>query len=86
MVNAWTGIGTQSDYQTVVDAGLMTCAYFCHGSTKWWRMTDKGAALVQSWTHAGLHIGHFDGYQPTYHVDSIIESCLQTEREKSCTR
>ena len=86
MVNAWTGIGTQSDYQTVVDAGLMTYVHFCHGSTKWWRMTNKGADLVQSWIHAGLHIGHFDGYQPTYHVDSIIESCLQNKMEKSCSR
>ncbi len=84
MVNAWTGIGTRSDYQTVVDAGLMIYVHFCHGSTKWWRMTNKGADLVQSWIHAGLHIGHFDGYEPTYHVDSIIESCLQEEREKPC--
>ena len=85
MTGIWTGVGTQSDYQTVVNAGLMTWVNFRHGSTMWWRMTDKGADLVQRWIHAGLHIGHFDGYQPTYHVDEIIESCLQNEREKSCS-
>lgn len=86
MVNAWTGIGTRSDYRTVVDAGLMTYVHFCQGSTKWWRMTDKGAILVQSWIHAGLHIGHFDdSVHARYAIDSIIETCRQSEREKSCT-
>ncbi len=87
MAEAWTGVGTKSEYQTVVNAGLMTQNQGCrHGGTKWWRMTDKGAALVQRWIHAGLHLGHFDGYDPTYHVYEIIESCLQNEREKSCSR
>lgn len=87
MVEAWTGIGTKSDYQTVVDAGLMTYVHFRHGSIKWWRMTEKGASLVQSWVHAGLHLGHFDGYDPTYHVDDIIESCRHNNKlEESCTR
>ena len=76
MTGIWTGVGTQSDYQTVVNAGLMTWVNFRHGSTMWWRMTETGANLVQSWIHAGLHLGHFDGYEPTYHVDSIIESCV----------
>lgn len=87
MVEAWTGVGTKSEYRTVVNGGLMAINLGCrHRSTRWFRMTEKGAALVQRWIHAGLHLGHFDGYQPTYHVDEIIESCLQKEREQSCTR
>lgn len=88
MTCAWTGLGTKSDYQTVINAGLMRhteCGY-THGQVIWWRMTDKGASLVQDWIHSGLCLGHFDdSVSARYAIDSIIEACRQGEREKSCT-
>ncbi len=46
--DAWTGLGTATDYKLVVKAGLME---HVHGPNPrylcWWRLTDAGVVRVQ---------------------------------------
>ena len=45
---AWTGLGSATYYKPVVDAGLMEIATRPNpGHLTWWRLTDKGAAIVR---------------------------------------
>jgi hypothetical protein len=55
LTTAWTGLGTLTDYRTMTCAGLMRPATSADkGCACWWRLTDKGAAIVQSWIDEGL--------------------------------
>lgn len=52
---AWTGLGTRTDYRPVLDAGLMTFVEEPYPRcSQWLRLTDKGTAIVQKWLDAGL--------------------------------
>jgi hypothetical protein len=54
LTQAWTGLGPATTYKPAVDGGYMEIVgepnprYNC-----WWRLTDKGAAIVQAWLDAG---------------------------------
>ena len=51
---AWTGLGSFSQHETVYNAGLMTYATSPNpGYMTWWRLTEKGAEIVQKWLDAG---------------------------------
>jgi len=55
LTGAWTGLGTATEYAPVVQAGYMTVATSPNpGYMTWWRLTDKGAEIVQGWLDAGL--------------------------------
>ncbi len=48
LTTAWTGLGSATQYKPAVDAGLMECATQLNpGYLTWWRLTEKGAAIVQ---------------------------------------
>lgn len=48
LTEAWTGLGSATLYKPVVNAGLMECATTLNpGYSTWWRLTEKGAAIVQ---------------------------------------
>ena len=52
---ARTGLGSATTYAPAVKAGLMECATTLNPRySTWWRLTPKGAAIVQGWL--------FDGY------------------------
>lgn len=55
LIKAWTGLGSYTQYKSVVDAGLMTRVHAPNpGYMVWWKLTDKGAAIVQRWLDAGI--------------------------------
>jgi hypothetical protein len=50
LTTAWTGLGSATQYKPAVNAGLMECATQLNpGYLTWWRLTEKGAAIVQKW-------------------------------------
>lgn len=45
---AWTGLGTYTDYKPAIVADLMTYVHRPNPRCiQWWRLTDRGAAIVQ---------------------------------------
>ena len=50
LIEAWTGLGTRSTYEPVLDIGLMEWVREpkprCTG---WLRLTEAGATIVQEW-------------------------------------
>lgn len=54
LTSAWTGLGSASQYKPAVSLGLMECATSPNpGYMTWWRLTERGAAIVQAWLDAG---------------------------------
>lgn len=54
MTEAWTGLGVASVYAPVVRAGYMELVHEPNrGYDSWWRLTPKGATIVQAWLDAG---------------------------------
>jgi len=54
LTRAWTGLGSASAYAPVVNAGLMTVATSPNPRySTWWRLTEKGAKVVQHWIDSG---------------------------------
>ena len=55
LTKVWTGLGTATEYAPAVKGGYMARIhdpnrrYLC-----WWRLTEKGAAIVQEWIDSGL--------------------------------
>jgi hypothetical protein len=59
------GIGHRILFESVARSGLMYCAtpeYPQTGFTTWWKLTRKGAAIVQSWINTG-HCKLNDNFQ-----------------------
>ena len=55
LTRGWTGLGTATDYAPVVRGGYMEVATGLNpGYDTWWRLTAKGAAIVQEWLDAGI--------------------------------
>ena len=55
LTEAWTGLGSYSEYRTVLDAGLMTYATRPNpGYITWWKLTESGAKIVQYWLDQGF--------------------------------
>ena len=51
---AWTGLGSATEYAPVVNAGYMTVATSPNpGYTTWWRLTERGASIVLAWLITG---------------------------------
>lgn len=51
---AWTGLGTYTDYKPAIVADLMTYVHKPNPRCdQWWKLTDKGAAIVQQWLDQG---------------------------------
>lgn len=59
---AWTGLGSATEYKPAVDGGYMvvTASGWNRGYDCWWRLTDKGAAIVQGWLDGGLTHRHIE--------------------------
>ena len=56
LTEAWTGLGSMSVYKPCLSAGLMTYATSPNpGYTTWWKLTPKGAEIVQKWLDAGMN-------------------------------
>jgi len=54
LTEAWTGLGTYTTYKPAYDADLMTYATGPNpGYVTWWKLTNKGAAIVQQWLDQG---------------------------------
>ena len=50
LLEAWTGLGSATEYATAAKAGLMEIATNPNpGYITWWRLTTKGAAIVEQW-------------------------------------
>ena len=61
--NSWTGLGTASEYRSVILNGLMT---WVHGTPPkrtmgWLSLTDKGCEIVQKWLNDGYSELFWDG-------------------------
>ncbi len=47
MTEAWTGLGSATEYAPVVKAGLMECATQLNPNCiTWWRLTEKGVMAL----------------------------------------
>lgn len=64
LTEAWTGLGSVSEYASCLNSGLMTYATSPNpGYTTWWRLTEKGAKIVQAlldkgYTHMNVEAGY----------------------------
>lgn len=60
VTESWTGLGSATIYAPVVNAGLMTAVHELHpGTSIWWKLTNKGASIVQSLLDDGLKLSDF---------------------------
>lgn len=58
LILAWTGLGSATQYEPAVRLGLMEYATRPNpGYATWWRLTIKGAQIVQDWIDTGVEIG-----------------------------
>lgn len=58
ITNAWTGLGSATEYKPVLDAGLMVQAHGPHpGHCIWWKLTEKGvlAMIMLGWIEGESH-------------------------------
>ena len=56
LTEAWTGLGSMTDYKPALDAGLMVYANSPHpGFSTWWKLTIKGALIVAYWLGQGFN-------------------------------
>lgn len=50
LTSAWTGLGSATEYAPVARTGYMEIATSPNpGYMTWWRLTEKGAAIVSQW-------------------------------------
>lgn len=82
LTGAWTGLGSMSTYAPCLNAGLMVCATSPNpGYSTWWRLTEKGARIVQAWLEAGYDYANVEagwnywqirhGYKPEEYTGII---------------
>lgn len=65
LTKAWTGLGTATEYKRVADKGLMEPVFDNPRHMVWWKLTPKGAEIVQKWldkgiTYSDIESGWFD--------------------------
>lgn len=54
LTEAWTGLGSKTNYKPVLNAGLMVIAgTYYKGVSNWFRLTNTGAKIVKKWHDAG---------------------------------
>lgn len=54
LMDAWTGLGSKSEYSAAGRAGLMTPIGHIPPRTKgWWQLLSRGAAIVLHWHKLG---------------------------------
>ncbi|MFA5234783.1 MAG: hypothetical protein WC390_10320 [Sulfurimonas sp.] len=70
----WTGLGTTIDYAPAVKNGLMQPVRSTSGCVAdiWWRLTDKGAGIIQDWLSKGIVPGDFKGFDLPFDPDGEI--------------
>ena len=52
---AWTGLGSYTTYKPALNANLMTYIHEPNPRCiQWWKLTEKGAAIVQNWLDEGF--------------------------------
>lgn len=67
----WLGLGTDSEYDTAVKAGLMVRAinspkiFDRRGNRHWWRVTQKGATILLAWHEAGYSTNNLMDNRPS---------------------
>jgi len=50
LTEAWTGLGSRTTYEPVLDAGLMEWIHEpAPGRPGWLRLTEAGAKIIQEW-------------------------------------
>ncbi len=55
ITQAWTGLGSYSQYKSALDAGYMTYATKPNpGHMTWWKLSRRGALIVRRWINAGV--------------------------------
>ena len=58
---AWTGLGTATDYKSVSPEYMSSVHGHSHRHDQWWKLTEKGAAIVQFWYDMGYRHYHIEG-------------------------
>jgi len=71
LIGAWTGLGAMTTYAPCLNVGLMTYATSPNpGYSTWWRLTDKGAKIVQVFLDNGYNYQNvengFDNWSVEY--------------------
>jgi phosphoribosylaminoimidazole (AIR) synthetase len=55
---AWTGHGSATEYKSAIESGFITYVHKPHpGFRQWWRLTEKGARVIQKWHREGHNCG-----------------------------
>jgi hypothetical protein len=77
LTKAWTGLGSATAYREAVQAGLMEIATQPNpGYMTWWRLTERGAGIVQAWLGAGYRHDKIEcGELPPYPVVPVASHC-----------
>jgi len=59
--DVWSGLGTYTNYKSVLDSGMMQYAHVKNPRYKnWFSLTDKGCKIVQYWIDKGYGAHSFD--------------------------
>lgn len=62
---AWLGLGLYSTYKPAIKSGLMTYVHEPNDKyIQWWRLTPKGAVIVQKWLDEGVTVESFEVKNP----------------------
>ena len=69
LTEAWTGLGTMTAYRQAYDEGYMRPLGTAPipRTHNWWKLTEKGAAIVQAW----LDQGYGSDAQPFYELSPV---------------
>ena len=77
LTEAWTGSGSYSEYRPCLKAGLMDYAVEPNpGYSTWWKLTDKGAVVVQSWLDAGYSYENVENVENGYECAHYHSNCV----------
>lgn len=68
ILEAWTGLGTATDYNVIQSEGFMTVATKLNpGHDIWWKLTPAGAKIVLAWIEAGYDFEKIEkGIMPSW--------------------
>jgi len=83
MLQAWTGLGTEAQYRNVVARGWMKRVLPRDGVDpkvdQWWKLTESGAAIIQSWIDSGVTIDdHFRYFECLRQLPIPVKGRLAT--------
>ena len=74
MTEAWTGLGTKSEYNPCLESGFMTFVSTPRPRVMtWWTLTDKGARVVSYWLGMGYDHHKIEGGEcPPIEVPDVL--------------